>query len=80
MQTVQQNFASTLIASGLSPKRQFESVKKFSYLPVRTEKFNHCVVDHVEYPIGGGAVLISTKATTNDGKVLYNTDVEIIKQ
>jgi hypothetical protein len=78
MQTVQQNFASSLMASGLSPKAQFQAVKKFSYLPVKTEKFNHCVVDHVEYPIGGGVVLIATKATTNKGKVVYNTDIETV--
>jgi hypothetical protein len=74
MQTVQQNFASSLKASGLSPRRQFETVKKQSYKPVVIENFAGCNVETVEYPIGNGEVLRACR-TEKDGKVEYFIDV-----
>lgn len=71
MYTVQRNFAASLSASGLSPKRQFEAVKKQTYKPVVVEKFHGRTVEHIEYPIGQGEILSATK-TTKDDQVSYS--------
>lgn len=76
MQTVQRNFVRSLIASGLSSKRQFTAVKNFVKKAPTVEKIGSCIVEHVELPLelntyGSRNVLIAAKTIDSKGVTSY---------
>ena len=83
MQTVQRNFVRSLNASCLSPKRQFEEVKKFTKKVPIVEKFHNCTVEHVDLALevvdGKRMALVAVKMINSEGKVSYAVGEEVLK-
>ena len=84
MQTVQRNFAESLLSSPMSMRKKFLEVKQFSYKKPRVEKFHSMTVEHVELPLevkdGIRDVLVATMSTPNTGgKAVYNLGIEPVK-
>jgi hypothetical protein len=75
MQTVQRNFASTLIGSGIPKAQQFKAIKKQTHVPVQVDKYANCIVETATYPLeknpqGGRNVLVASKVV-DKGVVEY---------